>query len=104
MDSNQYNKLILLLSEIQSENVQTMSMKPSAGDPKKHGAHRDRRACTSHNTPVIYVPAGSKVRSGQPLSIPGRQLSLHELLPIEIFPQPGPYTGPYYTKAHDQRE
>ena len=76
----------------------------SAGGAKKHGARRDLQTCTSHNTPVLYALAGREVRAGQRLSIPGRQFSLHELLPIAKFPQPGPYTGPYCTKAHDRRE
>ena len=76
----------------------------SAGGAKKHGAHRDLRTCTSHDTPVLYALAGREVRAGQRLSIPGRQFSLHERIPIEKLPQPGPYTSPYCTNNHDQCE
>ena len=58
------------------------SATPSARYPQKHGACHDRRACTPHNTPVLYAPAGHEVRAGQRLSIPDRQLSLYEWLPI----------------------
>ena len=72
--------------------------------PKKHGALRDLKTCTSHDTPVLYALAGRQVREDQRMSMPGRQLSLYERLPIEKLPQPEPYTGPYRTKAHDQHE
>ena len=79
-------------------------MKTSAGGPNKHGVCRDRQACTPQNTPVLYTLARREVHAGQRLSMPRRQSPLHERLPIRKLPQPGPYTGPYYTKAHDQHE
>ena len=72
--------------------------------PKKHGARRDHRACKSNNTPALYEPAGCEVRSGQRLSMPGRQSYLHKRLPIGKLPQTGPYTVPFCTKAHNQRD
>ena len=78
--------------------------KPSAGGPNKHMDCRDRWTCTSHDTPVMYPPAGCEVCAGQHLSMTGRQSSLHKHLSIGKFPQPGPYTGPYWTKAHTRRE
>ena len=50
---------------------QTKSINLLAGGPKKHGVCRDRRACTPHNTPVLYAPAGSEVHSGQRISMEG---------------------------------
>ena len=46
------------------DNGQTLSAKPSVGAPKKHGDRCDRQNCTSHNTPVLYAPAGCEVRAG----------------------------------------
>ena len=88
----------------ESDDGWTPSAKPSAGSSKKHGDRRDRRTFTSHNTPVLYAPSRREVRAGQRLYILVRQSSLYERLPIRKLPQPGLYTGPYYTNAHDQRE
>ena len=85
-------------------NGRTPSAKLSAGGTKKHGARCDRRTCTSHETPVLYPPAGREVCTGQRLTMPVRQSSLHELLPIGKLTKPGPYTVPYCINAHDQRE
>ena len=82
----------------------TPSANTSAGAPKKHRARRDRQACKSHYNPVMYALSGREVRAGQRFSMPGLQLSLHEWLPIVKLPQLGPYTAPYCTKAHSQRE
>ena len=79
-------------------------MKLSVQGPREHGAHHDFWTCTSHDTPVLYTSAGREVCEGQHLSMPGRQFSLHKWLPIRNFPQSGPYTCPYCTKAHYVRE
>ena len=89
---------------INLDDGRTPSVTPSARGPQEHGACRDHRTCTPHNTPVLYVPAGHEVCAGQRMSVPGLQLYLYKWLPIGKLPQPGPYTGPYFTKAHDQHE
>ena len=88
----------------ESDNGQTPSVTPSERAPKKHGACHDHRSCTSHYTPVLHALDGREVCAGQFLSMPGRQSSLYEWLPIRQFPQPGPYAGTYCTKAHNQRK
>ena len=87
-----------------SDDGRTLYAKPYAGGPKKHVALRDRRTCTSHETPLLYSPAGREVRAGQHLSTLGRQSSMYKRLPIGKFPQLGPYMVPFCTKAHNQRE
>ena len=57
-----------------SDDGQMPSMTPSTREPQKHGARCDRQSFTSHNTPVLYLPARHEVRAGQRLSMPGRQL------------------------------
>ena len=49
----------------------------------------------------MYATAGLEEHTGQHLSIPGRQSSLYEWIPIRKFPQLGPYAGPYCAKAKD---
>ena len=68
------------------------------------GDLRNRRTCTPHDAPVLYAPAGRELCAGKHMSMPGRQLSLYEWLPIGKLLQPGPYTGPNCTKTHDQSE
>ena len=56
------------------------------------------------NIPVLYAPARREVHAGQRISMLRRQWFLYECLPIVKLPQPGPYAGPYCTKAHNQCE
>ena len=53
---------------------------------------------------ILYALAGRELRAGQRLSMTGWQSSLHERLPIRKLLQTGPYKGPNWTKAHNQRE
>ena len=76
----------------------------SARGRQEHGTHCNLQTCTPHDTPVLYSPTRREVRSGQRLSMSGRQLSLYKCLYIKKFPQPGPYLGSYCTNAHSQRD
>ena len=49
----------------------------------------------------MYTQAVREVRAGQRLSVLGPHSFLYKWLPIGNLLQPGPYMGPYCTKAHD---
>ena len=83
---------------------QTSSVTPSVRGPQECGALRDHRTCNPQDTSVMYAPAGLELFLFQCISVLGRQLSLHERLPILELSQPGPYAGPYCAKAHNQHE
>ena len=80
----------------------TLYVTPLARYPQEHSDRRDHRACTPHDTSVMYTLDRHELRAGQHLFMLGRQLYLYEWLTIGKLPQQGPYIGPYYTKAHYQ--
>ena len=79
------------------------SATPFVRGPQERRSLCDCQTFTPHDTPELYASAGREVCAVQRMSVPGRQSSLYERFPIRKFSQPGPYAGPYCTKAHDQR-
>ena len=85
-----------------SNDGRTLSATLLVRGPQECGTLRYHWNFTPHDNPFLYTSARREVCTGQRMSVPGHQSYLYERLPIEKLSQPGPYAGPYFTKAHIQ--